>query len=42
MSARYEKPAAAAEPQARERTAEGDGALEQWRAMDRGEDPTVR
>jgi uncharacterized membrane protein (TIGR02234 family) len=45
MSARYDKPtgtAVPAEPQARERTAEGDAPLEQWRAMDRGEDPTLR
>ncbi|MBA3744395.1 Trp biosynthesis-associated membrane protein, partial [Sporichthya sp.] len=42
MSARYDKPVAADPPQQRERTTEGDGALEQWRAMDRGEDPTAR
>ncbi|HUR73114.1 MAG TPA: Trp biosynthesis-associated membrane protein [Sporichthya sp.] len=45
MSARYDKPVGTAvggEPAARERTSEGDGALEQWRAMDRGEDPTLR
>jgi len=45
MSARYEKPVGgpAAEPSAvAERTTEGDGALEQWRALDRGEDPTLR
>jgi uncharacterized membrane protein (TIGR02234 family) len=49
MSARYEAPAAttrngspATEAPTRERTTDGDGALEQWRAMDRGEDPTVR
>ena len=40
MSARYEKPAGRT-PVA-ERTIDGDGALEQWRAMDRGEDPTLR
>lgn len=41
MSARYEAPVDGEIP-TRERTSEGDGALEQWRAMDRGEDPTVR
>lgn len=41
MSARYEKPVSGETP-VRERTSDGDGALEQWRAMDRGEDPTVR
>lgn len=52
MSARYDKPVdgtvpptdRAADPADRpaERTTEGDGALEQWRAMDRGDDPTLR
>lgn len=49
MSARYEKPVgapadgpAAGERAVAERTTEGDGALEQWRALDRGEDPTLR
>lgn len=41
MSARYEKPVSGETP-VRERSSEGDGALEQWRAMDRGEDPTLR
>ena len=41
MSARYEKPVSGETP-VRERTSDGDGALEQWRAMDRGDDPTLR
>lgn len=40
MSSRYEAPATAGAP-TRERTSDGDAPLEQWRAMDRGEDPTV-
>lgn len=43
MSSRYDAPAAdetSGRP-TRERTSEGDGALEQWRALDRGEDPTA-
>lgn len=40
MSARYEPPVGGETP-VRERTSDGDGALEQWRAMDRGEDPTL-
>jgi uncharacterized membrane protein (TIGR02234 family) len=48
MSSRYEAPRAATSTTAavaaaptRERTTEGDAPLEQWRAIDRGEDPTV-
>jgi uncharacterized membrane protein (TIGR02234 family) len=44
MSSRYEAPGAAkagATAATRERTSDGDAPLEQWRAMDRGEDPTV-
>lgn len=44
MSSRYDAPGTveSAQRSTPERTAEGDGALEQWRALDRGEDPTVR
>lgn len=44
MSSRYDAAATieSAQRPTPERTAEGDGALEQWRALDRGEDPTVR
>ncbi len=42
MSARYEKPVSGDTTPTRERTSEGDAPLEQWRAMDRGEDPTLR
>lgn len=42
MSSRYEAPTATSEGPTRERTTDGDGALEQWRAIDRGEDPTLR
>ena len=42
MSSRYEAPRAADAPApTRERTTQDDAPLEQWRAMDRGEDPTV-
>jgi uncharacterized membrane protein (TIGR02234 family) len=42
MGGRYEAPVgAAAEVPVRERSAEGESSLEQWRAIDRGEDPTL-
>lgn len=42
MGGRYEVPGGTAtEAPVRERSAEGETALEQWRAMDRGEDPTL-
>jgi hypothetical protein len=39
MGRRYERPAAAAAAPVRRRTDE-DRALDAWRALDRGEDPT--